>query len=177
MAKRHSRFAQVGEYKSLRVNATGTVVPVGNCVSTTAPTTITAGNGVVVTPASMSHIVQGILLNFANGTGTAEDVIVLSVTSTTFTANFVNGHSGAYNITSRKGISLGSVVINKAGTGDTITLYDGSPNLLPDAGTAFAVITPAFGTLTYHGSYDKGLFYTVAGTPGEYTINYLDQDL
>jgi hypothetical protein len=67
-------------------------------VNTTSATTITAGAGVVVTPASMTNIVVGAYLYFSVGTGTAETVVVTAVTSTTFTATFVNGHSGGYAI-------------------------------------------------------------------------------
>jgi hypothetical protein len=117
------------------------------------------------------------ILNFANGTGTAEDVVVKTVGTSTFTADFVNVHSGAYTITSKRSTSLGTVVINKAGTTDSITLYDGSPNLSFGSRT-IAVITPVAGnSLIYNCSCDLGLFYTVSGTAGDYTINYLDQDV
>jgi hypothetical protein len=176
--RRHSRYAPVGEYRSFHIAATATSLPIGNNVSTTSSTTISAGNDVVVTPASMGNIVAGMLLNFANGTGTAEDVRVKTVGASTFTADFVNGHSGAYTIISRRSTSLGSITINKVGTSDIMTLYDGHPSVLPNAGRIIAVITPTAGsTLQYLCSCDQGLFYTVAGTAGDYTVNYLDQDV
>jgi hypothetical protein len=70
-------------------------------VNTTSSTTITAGLNVVVAPASMTNIYVGQKLLFSGGTGTAETVTVLAVSSTTFTVTaFANNHSGAYTITS-----------------------------------------------------------------------------
>lgn len=179
MAVKHSRFTPVFEYVPLHITATGTTVPVGLCVSTTSSTTITAGNSVVVTPVSMSNIVSGMILNIANGTGTAEDVVVSSVTSTTFTTNFANNHSGAYTIISRRGVNLGKVVVNTAGSLGTLTLYNGHPSVLPDAGSAFAVIDCSEVTpFDYECSCNKGLFYTLAvgggGTAPDLTLTYLD---
>lgn len=68
-------------------------------VNTTSPTTITAGTQ-AVTPASMNNIFPGTKLTVSGGTGAAEVVTVASVTNTTFTATFVNGHSGAYTLVS-----------------------------------------------------------------------------
>jgi len=177
MPQRHSRYATVGEYLPLHITATGTLVPVGRCVNTTA-SAITAGSNVVVTPASMNGITPGVTLNIANGTGTAEDVVVKIITSTTFTADFANNHSGSYNIMSRRqGTFVGRFVVNKAGTTDVITLYNGNPNLSSNAGSAIAVISAAYGTLAYECAWDAGLFYTVTGTPGDYTLMYLDMSV
>ncbi len=175
MATRHIRRATVFEYQPLHISAAATLQPVGLCVSTTSATVITAGSGVVVTPASMLNIVPGMVLNIANGTGAAEDIVVLGITATTFTANFVTSHSGAYTILSRRGVFLGQLIINKAGSGVTITLYNGHPSL-PDAGVVFAIISPPTGSsIPYQCSCPKGLFYTVAGsTIGDYTLTYLD---
>lgn len=63
--------------------------------TTSSATTVVAGVN-TVTPASMASIYVGSQLNFSGGTGSAETVVVTSVTPTTFTATFVNGHSGAY---------------------------------------------------------------------------------
>lgn len=68
-------------------------------VSTSSATTVTAGVN-VVTPASMAGIYNGQALTFSGGTGATEIVYVYSVTSTTFTALFANGHSGGYTIVS-----------------------------------------------------------------------------
>jgi hypothetical protein len=125
----------------------------------------------------MNNIVPGMILNIANGTGTAEDVLVKSVTATTFTADFAYNHSGAYTIISRRGAYLGRVLINAVGTSITLTLYNGHPSILPDAGAALAVITPAANMppQVFDCACDKGLFYTVAGTTaGDYTLTYLD---
>lgn len=174
MASRHARYSPVGDYKPLHITATGTSVPVGRVVSTTSATTIVAGSNVVVTPASIANITPGMILNIANGTGSAEDIVVKSVTTTTFTADFVNGHSGAYTIISRRGTFLGRLAVGQVGTSVTITLYDGHPSTLPDAGAAIAVISPSSGGTDFECVCDKGLFYTVAGTVGDYTLMYLD---
>ena len=65
--------------------------------TTTSSTTVVAGVN-TVTPASMASIYVGSRLQFSGGTGATEVVLVTAVTATTFTANFVNGHSGAYTI-------------------------------------------------------------------------------
>lgn len=179
MAVKHSRVSPIFEYEPLHITTTGTLVPVGLCVSTTSSTTITAGNGVVVTPASMSNIYLGQILNIANGTGSSEDVTVTGITSTTFSANFVNNHSGAYTIISRRGIDLGKVVVNSAGTLATLTLYKGHPSLLPDPGSAFAIIDCSEVTpLDYECTCNKGLFYTLTlgggGTAPDLTLTYID---
>jgi len=154
-------------------STTSAPTAIGDNVATTAPTTIVAGSGVVVTPASMANIRVGRWLNFNGGTGTAEDIQVLSTTATTFTANFVNNHSGAYVISSQRTVDIGSFVTNSAGTGVTITLYNGHPNASVP-GTAFAVITPATGDQTrdYLITCTRGLFYAASGTMGDFTISY-----
>jgi hypothetical protein len=114
------------------------------------------------------------------GTGTAEYVTIDSVDHANgkFTATFANAHSSTYHIISVAGTFCGPVVIDKAGTTDIITLYDGSPNansFNSQIGNAFAVITVAAGQpLAFQCACDFGLFYTVGGTPGEYTFQYLD---
>lgn len=176
MASRHDRRAPVYEYQPLHITAVGATVPVGLCVSTTGSGAITAGTKVTITPASMNNIVDGMILNLSGG-GNHEDVVVLTTTSTTFTANVVNSYSGGFTIISRRGSFLGSFVVNSPGSGITITLYNGHPSVAPDAGTPFAVITPATGmNLAFNCAVDKGLFYTVSGTTaGDYTITWLDQ--
>jgi len=173
----HVRYSPIGDYTPLHVTSTGTTVPVGSLVSTTSATTITAGANVVVTPASMSNIFAGMQLNVANGTGTAENVLVTAIDkgAGTFTATFANNHSGAYTIISLRGSYLGSVVVGAAGSGVTITLYNGHPSTLPVAGTSFSVLTPAVGaSYVFNCWCPRGLFYTLAGTPGDYTINAAD---
>lgn len=175
MPARHAPMAPIGQYQPLHVNATGTAVPVGLAVDTTSATTISAGSQ-VVTPVSMAGIFLNQYLDVSGGTGAAETVQVTAVTSTTFTATFANGHSGAYHITSKRGTKLGAVVINKVGTTDTITLYNGSPNA--PKSSVIGIITPVAGaTFTYNCACDFGLYYTVAGTAGDYTITYLDDPL
>lgn len=66
-------------------------------VNTNSASTVTAGS-FTVTPASMANIVVGSQLVFSAGTGATETVTVNAITSTTFTATFANGHSGAYTI-------------------------------------------------------------------------------
>ncbi len=62
-------------------------------VGTTTTTTISAGSQ-AVTPASMANIYVGQRLVIDSGEATSESVVVTAVTSTTFTATFVNGYSG-----------------------------------------------------------------------------------
>lgn len=83
---------------TLNINQKRNGVPL---VNTTSLTTVVAGIN-TVTPASMANIAVNSKLIFSGGTGATETVVVQSVnTSTgTFTANFANGHSGAYTIVS-----------------------------------------------------------------------------
>src|SRR5947207_1306680 len=117
MATRYPKSSPVGQYQPLHITQAGTLVPVGASVSTTSSTTIAAGNGVAVTPVSMANIVPGMMLSFANGMGTPENVQVLNTTSTTFTANFQYSHSGAYIIVSLRGANLGHLIVGNPGTG------------------------------------------------------------
>lgn len=166
------------QYRPFRINALqSTVTPIGNNVATTSATTITAGNNMVVTPASMSNITVGRWFNFNGGTGSPEDVQVISVTSTTFTANFVNNHSGAYLISSSRTVDLGHLTVNQAGSSITITLYDGHPSAWV-AGQAIAVITPNTSepTRSFNVRCNRGLFYIATGTTiGDYTVSYHDR--
>lgn len=166
------------EFRPFRINALqSTVTPIGNNVATTAPTTITAGNGVIVTPASMNNIVPGRWLNFNGGTGSPEDVQVISTTLTTFTANFVNNHSGAYVISSQRTVDLGAVIVNQAGSSILITLYDGHPNAWVP-GATIDVISPNVSepTREYMVRCNRGLFYTATGTTiGDYSVTYHDR--
>lgn len=166
------------QYRPFRIAATqATAAAIGNNVATTSSTTITAGSNVVVTPASMQNIVAGRWLNFNGGTGSPEDVQVLSVTSSTFTANFVNNHSGAYTISSQRTVDLGDVVINDPGTSVVLTLYDGHPNSWA-GGTIIAVIKQSGtdeSTKIHKGRINRGLFYTLSGTPGDITVWYHDR--
>ena len=185
MATRHVRYSPIGDYMPLHISSIGTAIPVGQCVSTTSSTTITAGAAVTVTPASLANIRPGMRLNFAHGTGTAEDIYVISVDSVggTFTANFANNHSGAYTIISYCGSFLGRLTINQAGDGTTITLYNGHPSISPAPTTPgfgiVAVIQPGVANtpLEFGVALDFGLFYTVAttGSVGDYTLMYADQ--
>ena len=105
-------------------------------VSTTSATTITAGS-MAVTPASMTNISVGQLLTLSGGTGATETVTVTSVVpGVSFTATFVNGHSGAYLIQSA---NLAS--INYNATSVTETAY--KPHQLPDPTNNIAVISTA----------------------------------
>ncbi|GAC1589074.1 MAG: hypothetical protein NVS4B1_33400 [Ktedonobacteraceae bacterium] len=65
----------------------------------TSATTIVAGTQAVV-PSSMANIYVNSKLVLSGGTGATETVTVASTTATSFTATFVNGHSGAYAINS-----------------------------------------------------------------------------
>lgn len=159
-------------------------VPNSRCVSTTSATTITAGSNVVVTPASIKGIYVGQLLNIANGTGTAEDVRVKAVDPVggTFKADFVNNHSGAYTITSKSGGFLGPIVVNSPGSSCTITLYHGSPNLvpLPSNQGIIGVLQPsATGQYyPYAWALDLGLFYTVTGSSAsDVTGGWIDMEV
>jgi hypothetical protein len=183
MPSRNAVVYPLGQYRPFRVNAIqAAITPVGAGVSTTSSTTITAGNGVVVAPASMKNIVTGMLLNVANGVGTPEDVRVLAITPTTFTANFLFSHSGAYTIISRRGTYFGGIWTNQPGSGVTLTFYNGHPSLLPVLTDSAAGILGAWqpGSLQPFPELacDYGLFYTASATTmGDFLLAYADMAL
>jgi|SRR5690242_822602 len=80
------------EIKNIRV-----VSSVVNRINTTLGTTITAGLR-TVTPASMANIYVGQQIQIANGTAVGETVVVASLTASTFTATFANGHTSTDNV-------------------------------------------------------------------------------
>jgi hypothetical protein len=177
----HQRFAPIGEYTPLHINSAGTLVPVGQCVSTTSNTTITAGRNVSVLPFSLIGMYPGQRLNI-NSDAQAEDIVINSINpgNGTFTADFQYNHSGAYTIISRTGTDLGNIVVNSPGSGCTLTLYNGHPSLYPDVGTVIAVVNPSVTTpLSYFCSCDRGLFYSLSitadGSPCDITLMYVDQ--
>lgn len=163
----------IGQYSILHITAAGTLVPVGNAISTTTTTSITPGS-VVVTPASMANIIVGKRLNIVNGSSW-ENVTVTAITGTTFTATFTGTYSGTTNIYSVDGAWLGPLIVGNPGTTNTITLYNGLPGMLPVAGKAIAVITPSssVGSYDFAANCDMGLFYTVAATC-DLSLHYLD---
>jgi len=93
----------------------------------------------------------------------------------------VNNHSGNYTIASLSGTFLGRVVIGAAGSGMTLTLYNGNPNVLPlpTKSGVITALTPVAGQpYIFDLACDYGLFYTYAGTtPGDVTIGYTDMPL
>lgn len=133
-------------------------------VSTTSSTTITAGNGVVVTPAAMTNIVVGSVLYFSGGTGTAEYVTVTATTGSTFTANFVNGHSSSYTIVN--GVIAGGGVVVSATS--MTNIYVGSQlSISGGTGTAETItvsaVTPSTFTATFANSHAGA--YTITSAP------------
>jgi hypothetical protein len=167
----------IGQWKMQPVSAAvATATGLGRCLSTTIAAALTAGNGVVITPASMGNIIVGKWLSIVNG-ATQEFVQVLAVTATTFTVNLVNSYGVSSNLYSVDGLWFGGIEVNQPGTGVTITLYNGLPGMLPKAGQAVAAIQPSgVGLIEWDGTnFDQGLFYTVAGgTVGNYTLLFLD---
>lgn len=183
MPQRHAPYGPVGQHVPQRINAVGTLVPVGNGVNTTSATSVVAGSNVSVTPASMTNIYVGQKLNFANGTGAAETVVVKQAPAggTAFVADFANNHSGAYTITSVSGTFIGKLIVITPGTGMTFTLYNGSPNVLPLPIKSGIVTQLVTATLTagqnypFESAFDYGAFYTYAGTtPGEFVLTFID---
>lgn len=172
----YQRSSNVGDYKPFHINAAlATATPVGKNVATTATTAISAGATVAVTPASMANIEVGMALNINGGTGTAEDVVVTAVTSTTFTATFLNAHSGTYNLVSHRPTFLGEFIIGQVGTSMTLTLYDGHPSYAQSKVISVIVPVSTRGDYPFACRLDNGLFITVTGTtPGDYTIQYID---
>lgn len=77
----------------LKITNVRLVASFANRVNTTTTTTISAGSQ-VVTPASMARVYVGQRLIIDSGSTPSESVIVTAVTSTTFTAVFVNSYSG-----------------------------------------------------------------------------------
>lgn len=182
--------SQVGEYTPLHL-AAGLTTPflsgVGKCIaiSQTLGSTINLGVNTVAV-SSVKGMYQGQVLNFVQSGGTpAEDVRVLQIdpVAKTFTALFVNSYTSgvSVNITSRNGSYCGALLINQPGTGISITLSNGHPNLAPTPTDPrfgiFAVVQPtAVGELWYQAECDFGLFVQVMGTTvGDYSLMHRDQ--
>jgi hypothetical protein len=179
-----------GGYRALRVNA-ATTAPQGasaliGCSTSTAvgapgsaTLTVTANAGF-----TLEGLRVGMLLYIGDGTGTAEVVRVTAFTYTnaahttgTITAVFANTHSGTNNLWSLTGGDLGTVIVSVPGTGMTLTLYDGHPNIAGGSG-AGKVIGTLF-TATGAGQFQHsaatvwGVFYAYTGTtPGDLTLHY-----
>ncbi|MGZ6281722.1 MAG: hypothetical protein ACXWQ5_00245 [Ktedonobacterales bacterium] len=180
MAGIYQRSSNVGDYSYFHISTAQTATPIGRAVGTTA-TTVTAGGGaattVTVSAGGAANIEVGMMLTICGGTGAQEDVRVTAVNAAgnTFTANFANAHSGTYTVASRRSTALGELIIGNAGSGVTMTIYDGHPNA--NYSKVISVITP----VSTRGDYpfaciaQYGLFVTLAGTtPGDYTIQYID---
>ncbi len=187
MATHEKQIAVLGQYQPLHISAAqATAKAIGALVDTTSTTAVTAAGSATITTAAAQDIAKmrpGMVLVIYGGTGTAEEVVVasLSLSAGTFTAVFANTHSGTYNITSKNGVFLGSVVVNAVGTGMTLTLYNGNPATGLGTGApgygALAVITPVAGAnATYDVTCDYGLYFEYAGSSaGDLTIGYLPQ--
>jgi hypothetical protein len=183
---RFTVYTQVGEYTPFHItaaNATSFLSGVGKCValSQTLGSAIIAGQVNTVALSTVQGLYAGQLLNVAQG-GTHEDVRVLTVDplGKTFTASFQNGYTGSINVTSRTQAYLGGIVVNQPGSGVTITLSNGHPNMVPNPTDPrfgpVAVLQPAaLGASWYWAECVYGLFIEVAGTTiGDYTLLYRD---
>jgi|GEM_PF-2936628 len=185
MAFRRTQYAPVGEYEPFHISAAqASAAPIGAWVNTTSSTAIAAAGSATVTvtdPTQLQRVTVGMPLVISGGTGTAEVVQVTAINpgAGTFTATFANTHNGTYTITSVRGVSLGRVIINAAGSGMTLTLYNGHPAITSSAPRygPIAVITPVAGTtLDFDCVCDYGLYYEYSGTTaGDITVTYIEQ--
>lgn len=188
MPQRHTPTASYGQYLPGHISGTGTSVGIGACMDDTSATTIAPGsvqvtlngNGAASAAANAAKLSIGQRLIIAGGTGTAEIVTITAIDQPNgkFTATFANAHSAAYHIMTRRGTFVGPLIVNKVGTGETLTIYNGSPNATAfdaNIGKVVAVITPnANKDQNFQLALDYGLFYTLGGTPGDYTFQYAD---
>lgn len=167
----------VGTYKFFPITGVLTTAAVGNNAATTATTAIAGGGAsTTVTPAAMKNLNVGDWINVFGGTGTAEYVQINAVTATTFSAVFANAHSGTYNIVTRRGIYVGSLLVGDPGTTVVVTIYNGFPGSTPDTGEQVVLTAKptVAGYIPFNGDFDRGLFVTVAGTVGSLAISYID---
>jgi hypothetical protein len=180
----------VGAYRAKRINAaTATTQAIGALVDASSSSAVAAPGQatIAVTTApgtTLEQLRAGMLLVVSDGTGTAEVVSVSSFsltnashTTANITATFANSHSGTYNLRSITGSDLGHVIVVNAGSGVTLTLYDGHPSILsgPGAGTVIAAIPSAAGvnTFRYNCELQWGLFYQYTGTTaGDITVHF-----
>ena len=174
----HQRFAPIGEYTPLHITAAGTLVPVGGIVNTSSATAISPGTQSIVV-ASLANITPQMNLQFVNGVGAYEMVLVTAINTATssITATFTQSHSGAYNIFSTKGTFLGPVVVGNPGTGCTLQLWNGHTAMNP-AGQLIAAIPLVAGIAFYPFACraTQGLFYTliVGSQAPDITIHFID---
>lgn len=144
-------------------------------VATRISANIPAGTS-AVTPAAMTNIRQYKHLRISDGTH-AEIVQVTAITSTTFTAKFLNAYTGPVVVSSIEGSWLGHLTMNLAGSGVTISLYDGNP----DDSLANATLIAQYAPAAQGESYPlwcvakHGLFYTLSGSSiGSYLLTAKD---
>jgi hypothetical protein len=176
--QRYPKRASVAPYIPFIIsNAISTLTPVGRGIASTAPGPIAIGTQ-TITPANMTNITPGRLLNVGDG-ASSEDVRVISITGTTFTAIFQKTHAGTVTLTSRSGTILGGLLVSQIGSGVTIEIHNGHPNLSPNpvdpAYGTVAMIAPMLGYEPLPMSLDYGLFIKVTGVSiGYYTLLYDD---
>ncbi len=147
MPTRLQQFAPTGQYAPFHLAAAqATASPVGADLATTSATAI-PGGGVSTTitlaggAAAARALRVGQMVTIAGGVGTPEQVRVASrdAVAGTLTAVFAQAHSGTYRVTSQTAGWLGRVLINAAGSGMTLTLYNGDP--------AVASTAPGYGVV------------------------------
>jgi len=182
MPTRRERIAPVPEYQPYNLTAKTTTsdgLAVGALLNTTTTSSVGGAGSATITLAAITSDVQiGTQLAIWNSSVADEIVVVtaFSYTNKTVTATFANAHSGTTNVTTTKGVKLGTVVVNNAGSAVTLVLWNGVPGLngaTPPA-TKIGSIACAYGTLEYFCAVDQGLWITYTGTTaGDITINTL----
>jgi hypothetical protein len=176
MTIRYTPFNPIGGYKPYHVAAATTApAAAGMLLDTTSATAVSATGSATITlntptDGDWGQIQIGDFLIVDTG-ASCEAVVVtgLNVPAKTVTATFAKTHSGTYAVRLTRGTFLGSVVVGGAGSGMTLTLYNGHPN---NGGVVIAAITPAAGaSLEFNAVLDQGCFYTYTGTTaGDVTI-------
>lgn len=172
-------------YKSYHVSANATKAAAGMLFDGTSNTAITAGSGVQFTIHSIADgdpgwIGVGSKLIVDVGSSVAEIVYVTAISGPsaaldsasapfTLTATFANNHTGPWALRCTRGTRLGVVNFGKLGSSETLTLYNGHPDIT--GFSTIVVITPAAQPYPFDVDVDGGLFYTYAGGgAGDITI-------
>lgn len=133
-----------------QIYAAGATVTTNTLINTTSgASTVTATYPVVVTitPASMTGITSGLVLTFDTG-ASQENVTVISITGSTFTASFTKPHASGATISARGALGVATNFGQACATAANFSLNDSAP-LAAGAGTLVTSVFPQNATYNY----------------------------
>jgi hypothetical protein len=176
MPYRPSPVAPVPTYRAYHFSAATTqAAALGMLLDATATVVSAPGSATVtltILDGDLGAVQPGIDLLICDTGASCEAAPITSINPAAkqLTATFANTHSNGFACRVSRGSYLGGLTFNTAGSGMTLTLYNGHPN---NGGHPFAAIIPPAAAMPFAlaCACDQGLFATYAGgTPGDLTI-------